>query len=47
MLSTTDLDTAPEWWEHLAAAGVEGLVAKLLTAPYRPGRSSGCRKIRT
>lgn len=46
MLATTDREQALEWYEDLVTAGVEGLVTKPLTAPYRRGRSSGWLKIR-
>ncbi len=35
---TADPDQAREWFEDYRAAGVEGLVAKGATTPYRPGR---------
>ncbi|WP_147794786.1 ATP-dependent DNA ligase [Cellulomonas sp. Y8] len=36
--STSDVDVAAAWFRDLAAAGVEGLVAKGGAQPYRPGR---------
>ena len=36
--STTDRATALRWWEDYRAAGLEGLVAKRLDQPYRPGQ---------
>ena len=36
--STTDRAMALRWWEDYRAAGLEGLVAKRLDQPYRPGQ---------
>lgn len=36
-LHTTDLEVAKGWMEHLAAVGVERIIAKRLGEPYRPG----------
>jgi ATP-dependent DNA ligase len=42
---TTDRETAREWYETWPAVGVEGIVAKGLDDPYRPGQR-GWRKLR-
>ncbi|MFF3378157.1 DNA ligase [Streptomyces sp. NPDC002680] len=44
--STTDLSEAQLWYETLEGTGVEGVVAKLRTSPYRPGRASSWKKVR-
>ncbi|GGU44492.1 ATP-dependent DNA ligase [Streptomyces violascens] len=36
--ATDDIEVARAWYEHLQAQGVEGVVAKRATAPYRAGR---------
>ncbi|MBW0254472.1 MULTISPECIES: ATP-dependent DNA ligase [unclassified Cellulomonas] len=36
--STSDIEVAAAWFRDLAAAGIEGLVAKGGAQPYRPGR---------
>lgn len=36
--STTDQTTALRWWEDYRPVGIEGLVAKRLADPYRPGQ---------
>ncbi|WP_188277750.1 ATP-dependent DNA ligase [Streptomyces sp. CBMA152] len=43
--ATSDLETALTWYETLPASGVEGLVAKRLDSPYRPG-ARAWRKLR-
>ncbi|WP_033216017.1 ATP-dependent DNA ligase [Kitasatospora phosalacinea] len=35
--ATTDLDTARGWFSRFEGAGLDGVVAKPLDAPYRPG----------
>lgn len=35
--ATTDLDTARSWFSRFEGAGLDGVVAKPLDAPYRPG----------
>ncbi|KDN80947.1 ATP-dependent DNA ligase [Kitasatospora cheerisanensis KCTC 2395] len=35
--ATTDLDTARAWFSQFEGAGLDGVVAKPLDAPYRPG----------
>ncbi|MFF4344069.1 ATP-dependent DNA ligase [Kitasatospora sp. NPDC001540] len=35
--ATTDLDTARDWFSRFEGAGLDGVVAKPLDAPYRPG----------
>ncbi|MFD8566661.1 ATP-dependent DNA ligase [Streptomyces sp. NPDC059639] len=42
--ATDDVDVARTWYEVLPEQGVEGIVAKRASAPYRPGRS--WRKVR-
>jgi ATP-dependent DNA ligase len=42
---TADVDEAREWFDAYALAGVEGLVIKGATTPYRPG-AAGWRKLR-
>jgi ATP-dependent DNA ligase len=42
---TADVDEAREWFDAYALAGVEGLVIKGATTPYRPG-VAGWRKLR-
>ncbi|MFD5428546.1 ATP-dependent DNA ligase [Streptomyces sp. NPDC127084] len=42
---TTDPRTAATWYETLVASGIEGLVVKRLTGPYRPG-ARDWRKLR-
>ncbi|MFF3980763.1 ATP-dependent DNA ligase [Streptomyces sp. NPDC001828] len=37
VLATLDEDTARAWFRDLRAVGVEGIVAKALDSPYRPG----------
>jgi len=36
--TTTDVDTARDWFEHFEGAGLDGVVAKPLAAPYQPGK---------
>ena len=36
--STTDREQAEQWWADYQAVGLEGLVAKKLADPYRPGQ---------
>ena len=36
-LQTGDLDQAREWFDSLAAVGIEGLIVKAARQPYRPG----------
>ncbi|MFG2823929.1 ATP-dependent DNA ligase [Kitasatospora sp. NPDC048365] len=38
--ATTDLDTARAWFAQYEGAGLDGLVAKPLDQPYRPGERS-------
>ncbi|GLW69781.1 ATP-dependent DNA ligase [Kitasatospora phosalacinea] len=38
--ATTDLDTARDWFSRFEGAGLDGVVAKPLDAPYRPGERS-------
>ncbi|MFI8490129.1 ATP-dependent DNA ligase [Streptomyces rubrogriseus] len=40
MSATDDVAVARVWHDMLVASGVEGVVAKLGSAPYRAGRSS-------
>src|SRR5690606_40343027 len=35
--STTDVATAATWFERFEGAGLDGVVAKRLDGPYRPG----------
>ncbi|MFE4758685.1 DNA ligase, partial [Streptomyces mirabilis] len=44
--ATTDRDTALTWYDTLHHQGVEGIVAKRATSPYRAGRTGGWQKIR-
>lgn len=45
--STTDRDTALRWMSpELAEIGIEGVVAKDVTEPYRAGRTGSWRKVR-
>jgi ATP-dependent DNA ligase len=44
-LQTDDLEQAKEWFESLAAVGIEGLVIKAADQPYRPG-SRGWWKVK-
>ncbi|MFF7889514.1 DNA ligase [Streptomyces sp. NPDC020794] len=44
--ATTDRDTALTWYTTLHNQGVEGIVAKRATSPYRAGRTGGWQKIR-
>jgi len=36
--TTTDADTARDWYERFEGAGLDGVVAKALAAPYQPGK---------
>jgi ATP-dependent DNA ligase len=38
--TTRDRDTAADWFERFEGAGFDGVVAKPLTDPYRPGQRS-------
>jgi ATP-dependent DNA ligase len=44
--ATTDRDTALTWYDTLHDQGVEGIVAKRTTSPYRAGRTGAWLKIR-
>lgn len=45
--STTERDAALEWMRpEFAQWGIEGVVAKVVGSPYRPGRSSAWQKVR-
>ncbi|MBC9729670.1 DNA ligase [Streptomyces sp. TRM68367] len=44
--ATDDAEVAEVWSDSLQGTGVEGVVAKLSTSPYRPGRSSSWKKVR-
>lgn len=44
--ATDDLSVAQAWYDSLGGTGVEGVVAKLGTSPYRRGRSSSWKKVR-
>lgn len=44
--ATDDVEVAEVWLETLEATGVEGVVAKLGSSPYRAGRSSSWKKVR-
>lgn len=44
--ATDDVEVARVWYETLADAGVEGVVAKNGLSPYRAGRSSSWKKVR-
>ncbi|MFF2519140.1 DNA ligase [Streptomyces sp. NPDC058086] len=44
--ATTDRDTALTWYNTLHDQGVEGIVAKRTTSPYRAGRAGAWLKIR-
>ncbi|MFF5423038.1 MULTISPECIES: DNA ligase [unclassified Streptomyces] len=46
VLATRDEETARDWFRDLREAGVEGIVAKTLASPYRPGRGWAWRKVR-
>ncbi|MGW4699942.1 ATP-dependent DNA ligase [Streptomyces sp. NPDC004285] len=46
VLATSDEETARGWFRDLRDAGVEGVVAKRLDAPYRAGSTWAWRKIR-
>ncbi|MEU5398351.1 ATP-dependent DNA ligase [Streptomyces sp. NPDC005963] len=46
VLATEDRATADLWFHELRGAGVEGIVAKALDSPYRPGTTWSWRKIR-
>lgn len=35
--ATTDLSVAEQWFDHFEGAGLDGLIAKRLDGPYRPG----------
>jgi ATP-dependent DNA ligase len=36
--ATTDVSTAADWFERFEGAGLDGVVAKRLDAPYQPGK---------
>ena len=36
--ATTDLRTAQRWFEEFEGAGLDGVIAKPLDAPYQPGK---------
>jgi ATP-dependent DNA ligase len=36
--ATRDVDTARDWFERFEGAGLDGVVAKPLSAPYQPGK---------
>jgi len=36
--ATTDVDVARDWFERFEGAGLDGVVAKLLSLPYQPGK---------
>jgi bifunctional non-homologous end joining protein LigD len=44
--ATDDPEVARAWYDSLEPTGVEGVVAKLASSPYRAGRSGGWKKIR-
>ncbi|MFD7608565.1 DNA ligase [Streptomyces mirabilis] len=44
--ATTDRDTALTWYTTLHHQGIEGIVAKRTTSPYRADRTGGWQKIR-
>ncbi|MEU8911118.1 ATP-dependent DNA ligase [Streptomyces mirabilis] len=44
--ATTDRDTALTWYNTLHHQGIEGIVAKRTTSPYRAGRTGAWLKIR-
>ncbi|MCX4411507.1 DNA ligase [Streptomyces sp. NBC_01764] len=44
--ATTDRDTALTWYDTLHHQGIEGIVAKRTTSPYRAGRTGAWLKIR-
>ncbi|MEU1449825.1 ATP-dependent DNA ligase [Streptomyces mirabilis] len=44
--ATTDRDTALTWYTTLHSQGIEGIVAKRTTSPYRAGRAGAWLKIR-
>ncbi|MFE3033074.1 DNA ligase [Streptomyces canus] len=44
--ATDDPEVARAWYDSLQPTGVEGVVAKLATSPYRAGRSSSWKKVR-
>ncbi|WP_137993349.1 DNA ligase [Streptomyces vilmorinianum] len=46
VLATQDEETARAWFRDLRAVGVEGVVAKALNSPYRPGGTWAWRKVR-
>ncbi|MFE9408182.1 DNA ligase [Streptomyces sp. NPDC006704] len=46
VLATLDEETARGWFRDLRPAGVEGIVAKALDSPYRPGGTWAWKKIR-
>ncbi|WP_253914108.1 ATP-dependent DNA ligase [Streptomyces mayonensis] len=43
--ATDDVEVARVWYDTLVASGVEGVVAKLGSAPYQAGRSSSWKKV--
>jgi len=45
--STTDSATALRWWGDYRYVGLEGLVAKRVNDPYRPGRRDWLRHCNT
>jgi ATP-dependent DNA ligase len=44
--ATTDRAEAMRWWDELAHTGIEGLMAKDLTQPYRGGERGAWSKIK-
>ncbi|WP_455361677.1 ATP-dependent DNA ligase [Streptomyces sp. SYSU K21746] len=46
VLATLDEETAHVWFRDMRAVGVEGIVAKTLSSPYRAGGTWAWRKIR-
>ncbi|WP_254711169.1 ATP-dependent DNA ligase [Streptomyces lunaelactis] len=46
VLATLDEETAHVWFRDMRAVGVEGIVAKALSSPYRAGGTWAWRKIR-
>ncbi|WP_307621438.1 DNA ligase [Streptomyces sp. V3I7] len=44
--ATEELEVAQAWYDSLRDTGVEGVVAKLGTSPYRAGRSAAWQKIK-
>ncbi|MBW3563208.1 MAG: ATP-dependent DNA ligase [Acidobacteria bacterium] len=44
--STTDRETAKKWFEDLSSEGLDGVMAKLRSMPYRSGERDGMVKVK-